>query len=60
MLILMCIVIGIFTTLGIVFTILMLWPNKRSLTFNKFQTLEFEIETEQGIHRGKLRYRTLK
>lgn len=58
--ILFCIVIGILSTLGLAFVILMCLPNKGSLKKKEFRTLEFEIETDLGLYRGKARYRIQK
>lgn len=58
--ILFYIVIGVFSVIGFGFSVLMLLPIESSLKINKFQTMEFEIETNQGIYRGKIRYRTFK
>jgi hypothetical protein len=58
--ILFCIVIGILVTLGIAFAIVMLLPQKGSLKSDQFQTLEFEIEIDHVLRRGKIRYRNTK
>lgn len=60
MLVLFCIVIGILSVLGIVFLIVIVpWPKEKTL-LPETKTIEFELETNGGIYRGKLRYRPLK
>lgn len=54
------IVIGIFSLLGLVFLILMCLPNTKFIEKKEFSQVEFEIETNRGLYRGKLRYKISK